>query len=230
VVVSDTGSGIDEAALGRIFEPFFTTRATGNELGLATTRDIVREHGGAMNVRSAAGVGSLFEVWLPRVGAAGVTHANHIATLPFGHGGTVLIVEGDPGRLLRDEEILAAVGYEPVGLTRAADAQTMCRESPERFDALVVGHLAPMTASLDLAAALHEISPGLPILLATASVADFGANALVVAGISDVVSWPIIATEIATALRDCLRRRGLQEDRDPAGNTGGIFQYVETSH
>ena len=230
VVVGDTGSGIDEAALGRIFEPFFTTRATGNGLGLATTRDIVREHGGAMNVRSAVGVGSQFEVWLPRIGAAGVTHANHVATLPFGHGETVLIVEGDPGRLLRDEEILAAVGYEPVGVTRAADAQTMCRESPERFDVLVVGHLAPMTASLDLAAALHEISPGHPILLATASVADFGANALMVAGISDVVSWPIVATEIATALRDCLRRSESQEDRDPAGNTGRIFQYVETSH
>jgi DNA-binding NtrC family response regulator len=87
-----------------------------------------------------------------------------------------------------------------------------------------------MTASLDLAAALHEISPGLPILLATASVADFGANALVVAGISDVVSWPIVATEMATALRDCLRPRGSQDERDPAGNTGRIFQYVETSH
>jgi hypothetical protein len=60
--------------------------------------------------------------------------------------------------------------------TIGADAQTMCRESPERFDVLVVGHLVPMTASLDLAAALHEISPRLPILLATASIGDFGAK------------------------------------------------------
>ncbi|HEY3846396.1 MAG TPA: ATP-binding protein, partial [Acetobacteraceae bacterium] len=53
IAVGDSGSGIDEAALDRIFEPFFTTRATGNGLGLATTREIVRDHGGAMHVESA---------------------------------------------------------------------------------------------------------------------------------------------------------------------------------
>ena len=60
VAVSDSGRGIDAAAFERIFEPFFTTREAGSGLGLATTRDIVREHGGAMNVESTVGVGSRF--------------------------------------------------------------------------------------------------------------------------------------------------------------------------
>jgi signal transduction histidine kinase len=225
LVVSDTGRGIDEAALGRIFEPFFTTRMTGTGLGLATTRDIVREHGGAMNVQTTVGVGSQFEVWLPRVAAA--ASGEDIATLPFGHGETVLLVEDNLERLLKNEEILAALGYEPVGFTRAADALAICRESPERFDVLVVGHLAPMKAALDLTMALREISPGLPILLATASADDVGANTLVVAGISDVVPWPIVATEIAMALQDCLRRRDLPPERVSAPNAGRIFHYIE---
>jgi DNA-binding NtrC family response regulator len=125
----------------------------------------------------------------------------------------VLIVEDVPERLLRDEEIFAALGYEPVGISRAEDAQAMCRDSPNRFDVVVVGHLAPMAAALDLAVVLHEIAPGLPNLVATASADVFGANALATAGISDVVAWPIIATEMAMALQECLRRRVSQEDR-----------------
>jgi signal transduction histidine kinase/FixJ family two-component response regulator len=227
IAVIDTGPGIGDVAFERIFEPFFTTRVTGTGLGLATTRDIVREHGGAMNVLSTVGAGSRFEVWLPRIDAAVSAGDDDFATLSFGQGETVLVVEDDPERLLRDEEILAALGYEPVGSTRAADATAMCRESPERFDALVVGHVAPMMAELELAAALHEIAPGLPILLATASVDELGANALVVAGISDVVPWPIVATEIAAALRDCLRRKGSQEEHSSTRNAGRIFAENE---
>src|SRR5215469_16796954 len=68
ITVTDTGRGISEADLKRIFEPFFTTRPAGSGLGLATAREIVLEHLGAMNVCSTVGVGSRFEVWLPRTG------------------------------------------------------------------------------------------------------------------------------------------------------------------
>src|SRR5579864_6852334 len=73
IAVTDTGRGIDGATLARIFEPFFTTRPSGNGLGLATVREIVREHGGALNVQSKQGEGSRFEIWLPRASAAAPT-------------------------------------------------------------------------------------------------------------------------------------------------------------
>ena len=227
MAVSDTGRGIDAATFERIFEPFFTTRMTGSGLGLATTRDMVREHGGAMNVESTVGVGSRFEVWLPRIAASAPDR--DAATLPFGHGETVLIIEDVPERLLRDEEIFAALGYEPVGVSRAEDAQAICQASPNRFDVVVVGHLAPMAAALDLAVALHEIAPGLPILVATAAADDFSANALAAAGISDVLAWPIIATEMAIALQECLRRRVSQEEQASARHSRRILRSVEVS-
>jgi signal transduction histidine kinase len=209
IAVSDTGRGIDEVVLERIFEPFFTTRTTGNGLGLTTTRDIVYEHGGAINVRGTVGIGSCFEVWLPHI-AEGASRPNESIKVPLGQGETVLVVEDDPERLLRDEEIIAALGYEPVGFTCGIDALEMCDRSPERFDVLVIGHCGSATTALDLAMALHGIASRLPILLATASVAELGANALVSAGISDVIAWPITA-EVAQVLQECLRRKDNQE-------------------
>ena len=110
VAVSDAGRGIDEITLEHIFEPFFTTRLDGNGLGLATVREIVREHGGAMNVWSAPGVGSRFEVWLPCIAAAALAPRGEAPTIWLGRGETVLVIDDASERLLGDEEMLAALG------------------------------------------------------------------------------------------------------------------------
>ena len=211
IAVSDAGSGMDEAIIERIFEPFFTTRPTGNGLGLATVREIVREHGGALNVWSMPGHGSRFEIWLPCIAATTPMPRRDAPTLPLGKGETVLVVDEERERLLRDEEILAALGYEPVGFGRRGDALAACRAALERFEIVVVGRLTPTTAALELAAALHEIAPDLPILLATASADEIAADALVAAGIVEVVRRPIDTSEIAAALMRCLAGSGARD-------------------
>jgi signal transduction histidine kinase len=204
IAVSDSGCGIDQLALERIFQPFFTTRVDGNGLGLATVREIVREHNGAIDVWSVPGVGSRFEAWLPcSSGDAQITRSNPPA-LRLGQGETALVIDDTSERLLADEEVLAALGYEPVGFTSPAAALAACRASPARFDVLLVGHIAPIKSALDLAADLHEIAPDLPVLLATASAGEISAEALLAAGISEVVHRPLIAAELAEALARCL--------------------------
>jgi len=65
VQISDTGRGISEADISRIFEPFFSTRTKGTGLGLWVTQDIVRHHGGRIEVTSAEGRGTTFNIILP---------------------------------------------------------------------------------------------------------------------------------------------------------------------
>jgi CheY-like chemotaxis protein len=124
--------------------------------------------------------------------------------LQLGQGETVLVIDDASERLLAEEEVLAALGYEAVGFTGAAAALAACRASPARFDVLLVGYIAPAKSALDLAAALHEIAPNLPIVLATASADEISAETLLTAGISEVVHRPLISAEIAEALARCL--------------------------
>jgi signal transduction histidine kinase len=63
--VADTGEGIVATDLPRIFEKKVRGSSSGHGLGLAIAREIVHEHGGEIEVRSAAGVGSVFTVVLP---------------------------------------------------------------------------------------------------------------------------------------------------------------------
>ncbi len=219
IAVTDAGRGMDQTTLARIFEPFFTTRSDGNGLGLSTVREIVREHGGAINVTSTPGKGSRLEVWLPCLAGKVPPAEADVMTLPLGHGETVLVVATDQARLLRDEEMLAALGYEPVGFATADAAVAACRTRPERFDALVVGHFGSAIASLQLAAALHDAAPDLPIVLAAKFAQEIDTDTLLAAGIADVVHWPIVAAEIAPALQHCLT-----QTRFDAATTPGIVR------
>ncbi len=67
IEVSDTGRGIAPAAMQRIFEPFYTTKPVGKGtgLGLSLSYDIVKKHGGRIDVSSEVGVGTTFRVSLP---------------------------------------------------------------------------------------------------------------------------------------------------------------------
>ncbi|GGF34544.1 two-component sensor histidine kinase [Aliidongia dinghuensis] len=207
IAVSDTGRGMSPEVLARIFEPFFTTRRAGHGLGLATVREIVLEHGGGLEVESHPGHGSRFDVWLPQASAA--VAAENVPPAPaLDRLKTILLIDEDRGRLERHEEILAAIGYEPVGFSRPADALTACRDAPDRFDALILAHTGPAAELTDFSRLLHASAPDLPILLATTSADGVDASALAGAGIVEIVSRPLDPAGVATALRRCLEPSG----------------------
>jgi C4-dicarboxylate-specific signal transduction histidine kinase len=67
VVLSDSGPGIKEEALGRLFDPFFTTKESGEGLGLglSITMGIIRELGGDISCRNQPNGGAQFTLRLP---------------------------------------------------------------------------------------------------------------------------------------------------------------------
>ncbi|MBA3460315.1 MAG: HAMP domain-containing histidine kinase [Deltaproteobacteria bacterium] len=65
IEVEDSGVGIPSEVLPRLFDPFFSTKDGGNGLGLALTQQIVRDHGGDVEVSSTVGRGTTFTVRVP---------------------------------------------------------------------------------------------------------------------------------------------------------------------
>ena len=63
--VTDFGSGIAIKDLDKIFNIFYTTRGEGRGLGLTITRNIIKNHGGYINVNSTVGKGTKITVMLP---------------------------------------------------------------------------------------------------------------------------------------------------------------------
>lgn len=67
IIIKDNGSGIPEDKIDKIFDPFFTTKepGKGTGLGLHVAYNIIRKHGGTIDVDSVPGEGTQFVIWLP---------------------------------------------------------------------------------------------------------------------------------------------------------------------
>ena len=215
LTVSDAGCGMDDATAERIFEPFFTTKAAGSGtgLGLSTVHGIVADHGGAINVKSRPGEGSVFEVYLARTEALATSAAPTQAPAPCGRGETVLLVDDETPLVLLGEEMLAALGYEPVGFDSSAKALAAFRADPDRFDLLLTDEIMPGMTGTQLAAALHRIRPDLPIILMTGHSGEIRSHRLRAAGICGVLKKPLLSREMAESLARHLVRRRCGYDR-----------------
>jgi PAS domain S-box-containing protein len=205
--VSDTGTGIPPEVLDRMFDPFFTTKGAGEGtgLGLSLVHAIVADLGGAIDVRTTVGRGTTFTIWLPTAGEAAVASVHVTAELPRGHGQTVMIVDDEEPLVALAEEVLAELGYEPIGFSASTVALEAFHAAPQRFDIVLTDDTMPGIIGTDLAGEIALQRPDMPIVLMSGSdEAQLHARARAV-GIREVMHKPLQRKDIAECLGRALR-------------------------
>jgi two-component system cell cycle sensor histidine kinase/response regulator CckA len=125
LAVSDSGTGMDAATQQRIFEPFFTTKekGKGTGLGLSTVYGVVKQSGGYIDVVSSPGMGTTFNIYLPRTGQ-GVTAEQKDAVQPTATRGseTILLVEDEDSLRTLTRDLLRLKGYTVLEAANGAEA------------------------------------------------------------------------------------------------------------
>ena len=208
LIVSDTGTGIPPAVLERMFDPFFTTKGVGSGtgLGLSLVHGIVTDLGGAIDVTTKPGEGTRFEVWLPVAGeAAKPTVAAH-RELPRGSHQRVMIVDDEPALVELCEEILADIGYEPVGFRSSTQALQRFRADPARFDVVLTDEAMPDLTGAELAREIRRIRPDMPVVLMSGHGGTQLAERAAAMAVNELLRKPLQARDLAESLARVLRK------------------------
>jgi len=98
------------------------------------------------------------------------------------------------------EEIIAALGYEPVGFDSSCAALEAFRAAPDRFDLLLTDESMPELLGIELAQAIRRLRPGIPIILMTGYVGTQLANRAADVGMSEVLRKPLHRRDLAESL------------------------------
>jgi|SRR5579883_1494420 len=172
VVVSDTGSGMDEATLARAPEPFFTTKETGKGtgLGLSMVYGLAAQSGGAARITSALKRGTTVELWLPVASKAAAAGAETLATekpetVPT-QAHRILVVDDDSLVAESTVSMLEHLGHRATVTSSGTAALEMLRTEPQ-IDLVITDQVMPGMTGLELARRMRQIRPELPIILAT---------------------------------------------------------------
>ena len=199
--VTDTGSGMSAEVLAKIWNPFFTTKppGQGTGIGLSTVAKIVHEHGGFVEVTSQPGQGTTFSVYLPATGRTESVVAVAVpAPLPLGRGERVLVVDDEAAFAQLINTLLTEHNYTAVVADGPGAALSAFLHGGQ-FDLALVDLNMPMMDGARLAKVMHNLKPGLPVILVTGS-QDVMADQIKAGHFAAVVTKPFTAEALLVAM------------------------------
>jgi HAMP domain-containing protein/signal transduction histidine kinase/ActR/RegA family two-component response regulator len=237
--VADTGIGIPKEKQKLIFEAFQQADGTtsrrygGTGLGLTISREISRLLGGAIEVESAPGVGSVFTVCIPQryVGpeptrepefspAAVEDDPSRIGPLPADavlEGCTVLLADDDMRNLFAINSVLESARMRVVHAQNGREAIQALELHPD-VNVILMDTMMPEMDGLSAIQAIRRIPRyrDLPIVSLTAKVMKGDRESAIAAGASDYVAKPVDPERLLAVVHHWLSRSGALGPRDEA--------------
>lgn len=174
IAVTDSGMGMDEKTRERIFEPFFTTKGVGKGtgLGLAMVYGIIKQHNGAIEVESEAGMGTTFRIYLPAVQRAATE--TQPGSLPGIEGGkeTILLAEDDEPVRGIVTSVLMESGYTVIQAENGEEAVNKYMANRGAIKLLLLDVLMPKKNGKEVLDKIRIFEPGVKSLFLSGYTAD----------------------------------------------------------
>jgi two-component system cell cycle sensor histidine kinase/response regulator CckA len=191
--VSDTGVGIAPELLEKLFIPFVTTKGerSGTGLGLAVVYGIVASHRGFIDVQSAVGKGSTFEVFLPVTDRAVEREQEEVVlpTLVRGQG-KILVVDDEMQVREVVSRVLNACGYTVLTSSNGQDALLQFTKDRD-IDLVILDMVMPGMGGRECLERLRTEDPGIKVMIATGFTADGSALELLKEGAREILEKPL---------------------------------------
>ncbi len=166
MTVTDTGHGMDDVTRAQIFEPFFTTKEVGKGtgLGLATVYGIIRQSNGWITVRSEVGVGTSFNIYLPRTEGSAHPETRALSAKAKAGGETVLLVEDQDAVRSYARAVLKEYGYVVIEAAGGEQAIAVAKQHPGEIHLLLTDVVLPGMNGKKVAERLKERHPCLKVV------------------------------------------------------------------
>ena len=164
--VSDTGCGIPENELKHIFEPFYSTKGNkGTGLGLATVKNIVKQHQGGLNVNSRQEEGTVFIITFPAIQET-QDIPRHKKAVPDRNHSKALILLAEDDDQVRDvaSSILEQYGYTVIQAENGKKALQLLQEQKGPVDLLLSDVIMPEMNGLELLSRVKALYPEQKVL------------------------------------------------------------------
>jgi two-component system cell cycle sensor histidine kinase/response regulator CckA len=207
--VQDSGRGMDAQVLAHLFEPFFTTKeiGRGTGLGLAMVYGIVRQNDGFIDVRSAPGAGTTFDLYLPRhPGPVPAPPPERSPPRPAEGRPVVLVVEDEPAILELCRDVLQRGGYLALCAGSPAEALRTADLQGASIELLLSDVVMPEMNGWELARRVCARHPHIRRLFMSGYPADVLARQGVEPGEFPFISKPFTSADLLRAVRSALKR------------------------
>ncbi len=164
--VGDTGIGMDEETVRHLFKPFFTTKepGQGSGLGLASAYRIMKNHQGAIQVKSKPGEGSTFTLFFPASTALPLDMAPEEKHIITGQG-TILLVEDEPTLRRVAGKLLETLGYQVLEATSGEGALEIFAERTGDIDLVLLDVIMPGLNGFQTMERLRVLDPQVRVIL-----------------------------------------------------------------
>ncbi len=205
VSVVDTGAGMDKEIQEKIFDPFFTTKekGRGTGLGLASASEVIKNHGGLIDVYSKKGEGATFNIYLPASDKKVIQEKKLTRTILKGKE-TILLVDDEEMIIEVNQEILKALGYKTMIARSGKGAIEIYKNSREKINMVIMDMIIPGMSGKEFYNNLKKVDPEIKVLLSSGYSISGQATEILERGCNGFIQKPFKLRELSFKIREVL--------------------------